>query len=176
MKGLRHRKGSDRLPKAPLLPLCWTGWDELGGWASRSVSGAWVQLMVALDRQEGWVPGTGLVQKNSLPWSIPGKCSALLLHVCGQNHASEPLGTSSAASFQKALGYPPSPPAWPVLHACLGMEMWGMTCEPLLLGRCWISGVFRLAGLGLFKTLKPLPTLKNPVVSHQNGTSQLALQ
>lgn len=77
-----------------------TGWDGVGRWTSPSVGGAWVQLLVALG---GWgraVPGARLVQKNPLPWNIPGKYS-LLLRVCGQSHASEPLGTSSAPSFQR---------------------------------------------------------------------------
>lgn len=34
------------------------------------------------------------------------------------------------------------------------------------LGQCRPSGVLHLAPVGLFKNLKPLPTLKNPVVSH----------
>lgn len=64
------------------------------------------------------MPGIGLVQKNSLPWRIPGKGSVLLpLHVCGQRHASEPLGPSSAPDLQRAPGYPPPLPAWDVPRA-----------------------------------------------------------
>lgn len=64
------------------------------------------------------MPRIGLVQKNSLPWRIPGKGSVLLpLHVCGQRHASEPLGPSSAPHFHRALGYPPPLPAWDVARA-----------------------------------------------------------
>ena len=74
--------------------------------------------------QKGRVPGAGLVQKNPLPWRLPGKLSALPsprphpLGACGQNCASEPLGTSSVPDL-KPGSRTPTTPSSPACSQCL---------------------------------------------------------
>lgn len=55
------------------------------------------------------MPEPGLVQKNPLLWRIPGKCSVLLpFRVCGQSHASEPLGTQHSSWLPESRGTAPT--------------------------------------------------------------------